>query len=94
MLPASSGSPDSTIRHQRLSTGHVALFNTATQELILIEQANAGELAVAAVANAWGQASLMVGERRAVKLSQADLSALQVATQAVVLLSGTNDWPP
>ena len=62
--------------------------------MILVHPDNTKDLAAGQQDGAWTQAGMMVQESKAIKLSQADMQAVHNATSAVVLLSGSGDWPP
>jgi hypothetical protein len=82
------------VRFKRLSTGHVAMFNQDTQELVLVEPGGLTELSLSDEASAWPTAQRLVTENKAIKLTSKDLQGVQQATQAVVMLNGTGGWPP
>jgi hypothetical protein len=82
------------VRVKRLSTDEVAVYNPDTQEMILVPSANAAEFGSAKKADAWGQAQKMASAGKAKKLGPQEVKTATEAMNAVVLLKGSNDWPP
>jgi hypothetical protein len=82
------------VRIKRLSTDEIAVYNPDTQEMILVPSNHAAEFGSAKKADAWGQAQKMASAGKAKKLAPQDVKTATEALNAVVLLRGSNDWPP
>jgi hypothetical protein len=74
-MPNAMSGADDSVRIKRLSTGHVALFNPATQELVLVEPQAAQQLSGGPRGNAWGLAKQLASQGSAIKLTASDLPA-------------------
>lgn len=83
------------VQSKMLASGQLSLFNTTTQQMLIVEAGSVAQVKAAPDGDAaWQLAQGLVASGQAHQLSKPQLTSVHQATSFLVMLTGSNEWPP
>ena len=84
-----------SVNVKRLASGQLSLFDTDSQQMIIVEPAGVATVTAAADPSAaWTAALGLVDSGQAQLLNKKQLASVHQATSYLVMLTGSTEWPP
>ena len=84
-----------SVNVKRLASGQLSLFDTDSQQMIIVEIAGVEKVTAAAdPSSAWAVGQGFVASGQAQLLNKKQLASVHQATSYLVMLTGSTEWPP